>query len=248
MLLNLAFCFTCPVSAQDGSESHQTSPCFPQGEQLQACDPKGQADTAVSDSGQVPADKRVFGVLPNYRTAEARAPFQPLATKQKFVIATKDSIDYPVFLTTAFFAGISQLEHSSNDVYGQSTKGLVHRYGINYADQLMSDYFPEAVIPFIFHEDPRYFRRSEGSITSRAFYAIDHIFIAKTDTGRATFNAPEILGNGLAALAAMSYHPHERTAGDTVSEFGTFVTADMAGNIAKEFWPDLKRWYKNRHH
>jgi hypothetical protein len=46
----------------------------------------------------------------------------------------------------------------------------------------------------------------------------------------------------------MSYHSHERTAGDALSEFGTLVTADMAGNIAKEFWPDLKRWYKNRRH
>src|SRR5207253_1169294 len=48
-------------------------------------------------------DKRAFGLLPNYRTAEASASFQPLTTKQKFRIATKDSIDYPVFLTTAFF-------------------------------------------------------------------------------------------------------------------------------------------------
>jgi hypothetical protein len=60
---------------------------------------------AVSFTSRVLAqneDKRAFGVLPNYRTAEASVPFQSLTTKQKFSIATKDSIDYPVLLTTAF--------------------------------------------------------------------------------------------------------------------------------------------------
>jgi hypothetical protein len=193
-------------------------------------------------------EKRAFGVLPNYRTAEASVPFQSLTTKQKFSIATKDSIDYPVLLTTAFFAGISRSERSNSDVYGPGAKGFAYRYGISYADQVTSNYFPEAIIPALFHDDPRYFRKSEGSIKSRAFYAIDHIFIGSTDTGATTFNTPEILGNGLAAIAGMSYHSHERTAGDALSEFGTLVTADMAGNIAKELWPDLKPWYKNRRH
>jgi hypothetical protein len=187
-------------------------------------------------------------VLPNYRTAEAGVPFQPLTMKQKFIIATKDSIDYPVFLTTALFAGISRLEHSDDSVYGSGAKGFVYRYGISYVDQVTSNYFPEAIVPALLHEDPRYFRKSEGSIESRAFYAIDHIFIGRTDTGAATFNAPEILGNGLAAVAGLAYHSRQRTAGDALSEFGTLVTADMAGNIAKEFWPDLKRWYQNRRH
>jgi hypothetical protein len=46
----------------------------------------------------------------------------------------------------------------------------------------------------------------------------------------------------------MSCHSQERTTGDALSEFGTLVTTEMAGNIAKEFWADLKRWYKNRRH
>ena len=139
-------------------------------------------------------------------------PFQSLTTKQKFSIATKDSIDYPVLLTTAFFAGISRSERSNSDVYGPGAKGFAYRYGISYADQVTSNYFPEAIIPALFHDDPRDSRKSEGLIKSRAFYAIDHIFIGRTDTGATTFNAPEILDNGLAAIAGMSYHSHERHA------------------------------------
>ena len=205
-------------------------------------------DNTLWGPRQPPEDKRAFGLLPNYRTAEANVPFQSLTLKQKFSIATKDSIDYPVLLTTAFFAGISQSERSNSSVYGPGWKGFVYRYGISYVDQVTSNYLPEAIIPALLHDDPRYFRKSDGSIRSRALYAIDHIFIGKTDTGATTFNAPEIVGNGLAAVAGLAYHSRERTPGAVLSEFGTLVTADMAGNIAKEFWPDLKSWYKNRRH
>ena len=60
--------------------------------------------------GQPVEDKRAFGVLPNYRTAESTSRFIPITTKQKFSIATSDSFDYAVLVTTGFFAGLSQLE------------------------------------------------------------------------------------------------------------------------------------------
>jgi len=39
------------------------------------------------------SDKRIFGVLPNYRTVESSSPFQPLTARQKLGIAAKDSFD-----------------------------------------------------------------------------------------------------------------------------------------------------------
>src|SRR5438876_11417120 len=101
------------------------------------------APPSESQPPQPPEDKRVFGGLPNYRTAEASVPFQPITTRQKFTIAAKDSFDYPVFLTTGFFAGSSQLQGSDNEVYGQGMKGLAHRYGISYLDQRTGNFFPE---------------------------------------------------------------------------------------------------------
>jgi hypothetical protein len=184
----------------------------------------------------------MFGVLPNYRMAEGSAPFQPITTKQKFIIATKDSFDYPVFLTTAFFAGLSQLQGSDNSLYRQGVRGFAHRYGFSYADQVMSNFFPEAIVPALFHKDPRYFRKGEGSKMSRLGYAVSYIFISKTDSGATTFNSPEIVGNALAALAGTAYHPHARTTGDALTQWGvTYVGADMVGQILREFWPDLKR-------
>jgi hypothetical protein len=216
----------------------------PAPETKQPAPPEGKTE---SGPGQPPEDKRVFGVLPNYRTAEASVPFEPITAKQKFTIATKDSFDYPVLLTTAFFAGLSQLEGTENRVYGQGLKGFAHRYAISYADQVVGNYFPEAIVPALFHEDPRYFRKGTGSIGGRTFYALSRIFVCKTDSGNTAFNANEFVGNALAAGVTMSYHPHERTLGDGVGQMTTFILTDTAGQVMKEFWPDIKRKFFTRH-
>jgi hypothetical protein len=198
--------------------------------------------------GQPHEDKRAYGVLPNYRTAESSVPFHAITTKQKFTIAAKDSFDLPVFGTTGFFAGLSQLQGSSNNFYGQGMKGFAHRYGIAYADQVMGNFFPEAIVPALFHKDPRYFRKGEGSTKSRLAYAVSHIFVSKSDSGATSFNSPEIVGNALAALASMSYHVHERTAGDVLYQWGfTYIATDAVGQVLKEFWPDVKRKLFQKH-
>ena len=42
-----------------------------------------------------PPDKHMFGVLPNYRTADPTQPFRALTVKEKFTIARHDSFDPP---------------------------------------------------------------------------------------------------------------------------------------------------------
>jgi hypothetical protein len=212
--------------------------------------PSGLSERAAISPVAAPAvaDKRAFGVLPNYRTAEKSAPFMPITTRDKFGIAVKDSFDTPVYFTTAFFAGLSQAQGSNNNIYGQGVKGIAHRYGISYADQVVGNFFPEAIVPTLFHMDPRYFRKGEGSVKSRFGYALGHIFVARTDKGQTTFNSPEIIGNAMASIAAMAYHPHERTAKDAMNQFAfTYIAPDMIGQVLKEFWPDVKLKLFHKH-
>jgi len=206
----------------------------------------GQIAPADASSRPTLEDKRVLGVLPNYRTANSQAPFQRLSVKDKFVIATKDSTDYPVFFTTAFFAGMSQITGADGDIYGGGVKGFAHRYGISYADQVVGNFFPEAIVPAILHIDPRYFRKSTGTAKSRFAYAVSRLFVCKDDNGNLTFNYPELVGNSLASMTAMSYHVHERTAGDAAYQTGTYLLTDLTGQILKEFWPDIKRHLHGR--
>src|SRR5579863_3456686 len=69
-----------------------------------------------------PPDKRVFGVLPNYRTANETAVYTSISVKEKFVIASKDSFDYPLVLLASAIAGLGQLTNQ-NPSFGQGLAG-----------------------------------------------------------------------------------------------------------------------------
>ena len=150
-VLALAFVLCFPVFAQN-------SP-----------DPNAAADPIRPSETEKTKDKRVFGVLPNYRTAEDTGVYEPITAKQKLTIATKDTLDYPLFALGAGFAGLAQLANQHPD-FGQGTKGYAHRYATAYADQFTGNYLTEGFLPVLFHEDPRYFRRGagRGSVWSRA--------------------------------------------------------------------------------
>src|SRR5579859_7451473 len=49
-------------------------------------------------AAETPQDKRIMGVLPNYRTADGTAPFHPISSKYKLTIAAKDSFDGPNYV------------------------------------------------------------------------------------------------------------------------------------------------------
>src|SRR5580658_5924847 len=84
--------------------------------------PETKAEHAQADQ-DAPPDKRVMGVLPNYRTVNETGTYEPITTKQKLIIACKDSFDYPLVLLGAAFAGISQLSNSDPS-YHQGVEGF----------------------------------------------------------------------------------------------------------------------------
>jgi hypothetical protein len=202
---------------------------------------KAQGKTAQGE------DKRIFGVLPNYRTAELSEAVQPLTAKQKLRIATKDSFDYPLIFVGAGYAGLYQLENNHPE-FGQGLKGYLHRFGTSYADQVIGNYMTEGLMPVILHEDPRYFRKAEGTKKSRTWYALTRIVVTRTDSGKASFNFAEVGGNGIAAGIGLAYYPDSRNVSDYLENWGTQLLTDATSQVLKEFWPDVKRWWYVRHH
>lgn len=221
---------------------------------------KPQAPQASPDSGETatkaqapdptnavpPQDKRIFGVLPNYRTAEKTATYQPIAAKYKIKIAVKDSFDYPLLGLAAAYAGLYQLD-DSHPQFGQGMAGYARRLGTSYCDQVVGNMLTEGFLPIAFKEDPRYFRMAEGPKKKRALYALSRIFVTKTDAGNKSFNYAEIVGNGIAAGVGLSYYTDSRNVPDFLESWGTELATDATSQVLKEFWPDIKRWYKSRH-
>ena len=189
---------------------------------------------------QAPEDKRIFGVIPNNRTTEESIPFQAISAKQKLTIAAKDSFDWPVFPTAAAFAGLYQIENQ-NPSFGQGVKGYALRFATAYGDQTIGNMMTEALVPIATHEDPRYFRRGEGSILGRAGYALKQIVITRTDSGGRTFNLSEWGGNAAAVALSNAYYPDTRTASANAGRLFIACGTDAFSNILKEFWPDVKK-------
>jgi len=185
-------------------------------------------------------DKRILGVLPNYRTANLSAEYHPLSTRRKFYIGYKDSTDYPVFFIAAAFAGIYQAE-DSHPSFGQGMKGYAHRYVTSYADQAIGNLMAESLMPSLLHEDPRYFRVGSGSKKYRLGYALTRIFVVRTDKGGRRFNFSEVFGNAINAGIGNAYYRDERKLADNAQRLYTSLSTDAFSQVLKEFWPDVKR-------
>jgi len=156
----------------------------------------------ADQSAQQEESKRVFWIIPNYRTAPSFVNFQPLTVGEKFKVASEDAFDRGTFALAALFAGEAQLTND-NKPFGQGAAGYGRYLGTAYADLAIGDYMTEAVFPSLLHQDPRYFRKGAGSKLSRLGYAAGQIFMTHTDTGRVQFNYSEIVGNSVAVAIQM---------------------------------------------
>ncbi len=190
--------------------------------------------------------KRLFGIVPNYRTSPSLQNYEPLSAKQKFAIASQDAFDRGTVVLAAAFAGESQLTND-NRAFGQGAAGYGRYFGTSYADFVIGDYMTEGLFPTILHQDPRYFRKGTGSGRARLGYAMGQIFWTHTDRGTGQFNYSEVVGNSVAVAISNAYYEDNRTAAANVSELGFQLGVDMASNVLKEFWPDISRKFSRKH-
>lgn len=199
-------------------------------------------------NGQNHVDKRVFGVIPNNRTTSGDVPYEPITAGYKITIALKDSFDWPSYVTGAVFAGLYQLSNS-NPSFGQGVVGYFHRFATSSGDQIIGNMMTEGFMPALFHQDPRYFMLGPagGTKKHRLWHALISTTVAPMDSGKKTFNFTEWSGNAVAATVGLAYYPDGRTAGDTTQRWLTAIATDTLSNVMKEFWPDVKGWWRHKH-
>jgi len=201
-------------------------------------------DSAIEPAGPAqPKNDRLFFVMPNYSTVENSGRFRPapLSAKAKFKLSAKTMSD-PVtisFLGTLALIGQARNTDSS---YGQGFQGYAKRYGKLYADAGIGTLMTTSVFPTFLHQDPRYFQLGTGGKWHRLLYAAKQIFVTRGDAGETEFNYSEIVGNAVAAGISNTYHPQsQRTLGNTLNVWGTDILLNSLCNVAKEFWPDVRR-------
>jgi hypothetical protein len=226
-----------------GSASVGLGTPFAFGGQVQESPPgTDESQTRDSDAKQAPqkSPERIFGVIPSDTITDAQnAP--PLVAKQKFALFAKGTLDFFPIAVYSFQAGVSQARDSHSG-YGQGASGYGKRFGAALADGTSARFFGTYAFPVILHQDPRYFRKNEGSGWSRVRYSVSRVVITRADSGKKQANWSNLLGKLTAGGLSNLYYPSEdRGAGLTLSRIGISFAYQTIGNLAIEFWPEIRR-------
>ena len=194
----------------------------------------GNKEELSREQEKIAVKQRVVGVIPNFYSAyDWNAP--PMMAKQKFQLTVRGLIDPVSFLAVAGIAGAEQYR-GVFPAYGSGLEGYGKRYGAAMANRVSSSLLGRAVYPSIFHQDPRYFYKGKGSVTSRSLYAISAAVMTRSDSGRWEPNYSQVLGNFSAAALSNLYYPQADRGASLVVLNGLAETgANALSNLVREF-------------
>jgi hypothetical protein len=92
------------------------------------------------------------------------------------------------------------------------------------------------------HQDPRYFRSGGTGFWRRSGHALRGTLLTRTDSGGETLSTWRIgSAYGSAVLSNLWYPDRLNTARLGFIQGSVTLGLDLAGNLGKEFWPDIKR-------
>jgi hypothetical protein len=232
-----------PSATPQGSSSSQAA------SNSQASAPQaGNAQTPPTAEEQLKQQEkqRVMGVMATFNTTTNRNAL-PLSPKQKFQLFFKGETDPWPFLLASVVAGVGMADDSYPE-WGYGAQGYGKRVGAAYTDSFIGNFFGNAVLTSLLHEDPRYFQKGTGSRTKRLLWAAASTVWCRRDNGNWGPNYANVGGNLIGAAIARVYYPaSERTVGNTISDGLTVSVEGIAGAEVIEFWPDIARHYKRKH-
>jgi carboxypeptidase family protein len=179
--------------------------------------------------------QRVLGVIPNFYVSYI-PDAAPLDAKQKFKLAFRTMVDPFTLVIAGGVAGIEQAQNHFAE-YGQGAQGYGKRFGASYADATTGTLIGAAILPALLKQDPRYFYKGTGSITSRASYAIANSVICKGDNRRWQVNYSNILGSLAAGGISNLYYPKQdrNGAGLTFTNAAIGIGSTAIENLLQEF-------------
>jgi hypothetical protein len=186
---------------------------------------------------------RILGVIPDYQTVNNSTPeTPPLTPKQKWLFFVEESRDPFNIAAAAASAGLSQADNQTPK-FGEGGVAYSERFGAALGDFTSQNLFSDAILACLLHQDPRYFRAGPKSrILPRIAYSLSRIAVARQDSGRQTFNASGVFGMMLGIGASNLYYPSiSRTGTVMATRVGTSLAGWGLGNVAAEFWPDIRQ-------
>jgi hypothetical protein len=165
---------------------------------------------------------------------------EPLDVMDKLHYHVKSTVGPAAILGDAAYAGILQAAAAPTEwrggaaAYGKRIGSMVAWSGIHSALAFGLD--------STLHQDPRYFRSSGTGFWRRSGHALRGTILTRTDSGGETFSTWRIgSAYGSAVLSNLWYPDRLNTARLGFIQGSVTIGLDLASNLGREFWPDIKR-------
>jgi hypothetical protein len=194
---------------------------------------------------QLEETQRLLGLFPNFFVSyQWNAP--PLTPKQKFKLAWKNAADPGNLALVGTVAAIQQADGAFSG-YGQGAAGYGKRYGADLGNLVSGTFMGGAVLPSLFHQDPRYFYKGTGTKKARFLYAISRAVVCRGDNGHTQPNYSGVLGDlSAGALSNLYYPPSNRNGpGLTLTNGLLGIAGDAMNGVFQEFF--LRRLTAHTH-
>ncbi len=167
----------------------------------------------------------------------------PFSRTDTLIYAAHEQV-LPIVLVPALLsAGWGQLVDANPHV-GTDAGGFGERIGTAMLRQASDRLTGDGLFAAAFHQDPRFYRETNGPLVHRGLRAVRQTFMRYNGNGDggARVNASGILGHAAGNYLAMAYYPDDSSgAGVATSGFATSIAGDMGSKLIQEFGPDLLR-------
>jgi hypothetical protein len=242
--------YSSSLSDPDAAPSSQQQTTAPPSQSPQAVTPqtpetpeqhKARHDAELKAEEQ----QRMLGFLPAFNSVIG-GKAEPMTPGEKFHLFFKGIIDPYQFAIVAVDTGLQEAQDSYPG-YHHGIPGLLRNYGAAYADDFDGNFWGNAVLPSLLHQDPRYFRLGHGTFRHRLIYSMETTVRTKGDNGKWEPNYSNVLGNLIGGAISNVYYPAANRGVGLTIDHGLTVTAEGAvGAFLLEFYPDFAQHMKNR--
>ncbi len=231
------------TAAQEAAQTHRKGPC-----------PNQTAMVDLDENCQpIPIDRaqprRIFGILPNFRSVSAGAKPIPPGWKQNFKVATRQAFDPASFL----FLGITSISAEGLDEHKTFGKGIGGFYTYTwhgFLDKTDGTYLGAWLLPSLLHEDTRYYAKGHNSghgYVYRILYVASRQVVTRTYSGHDFPNIAGLGGKVLTQVISRTYYPaSSATFGVLAEKFAYSAARDIGFTAIREFYPDLAGQYSSK--
>ncbi len=223
----------------------QTTAPAPQDQTETEAERKARGDAQIREE----THQRIAGVLPAFNSVQSDKAV-PLTPGQKFHLFFRGSIDPYQFVIAALDTGLEEAQDDYTE-YHWGAQGFLKRYGATYTDTWDGNFWGNAVLPSVLHQDPRYYRLGRASGKSawhRFLYAASTTIICHSDKGKLQPNYSNVMGNLIGGGISNTYYPaSDRGIALTFERTLTTTAEGIVGAELIEFYPDYQAYRQRRH-